>query len=387
MQDHIRPPRIAIVAGEASGDLLGSHLIRAIKARCPKAEFYGIAGPKMIFAGARSLFPMEKLSVNGYVEVLRHLPEILGIRRKLKRAILNDLPDLFIGIDAPDFNLGLEIDLKARGIPTVHYVSPSIWAWRGGRIKKIARAVSHMLVVFPFEEAIYRNAGIPVTYVGHPLADMLPEQPDRQAVRERLNLPLATPIIALLPGSRVGELQQHAQLFVETSQLVQAHHPEVRFVVPLISRETREIFTRALHACDHPPPIQIMIGHADYAMTAADLVLVASGTATLEAALLKRPMVITYRVPKFTAYLMRRQAYLPWVGLPNILANRDVVPELVQENATAPQLAEALINLLTDKNKRAEIEIEFARQHRALKQNTAEKMADAVLPFLGRKCS
>lgn len=387
MEAKSRPPRIAIVAGEASGDLLGSHLIRAIKSRCPNAEFYGIAGPKMIFAGARTLFAMEKLSVNGYVEVLRHLPEILGIRRKLKQAILADPPDLFIGIDAPDFNLGLESDLKARGIPTVHYVSPSIWAWRGGRIKKIARAVSHMLVVFPFEEAIYRNAGIPVTYVGHPLADMLPEQPDKLATRERLNLPATTPIIALLPGSRVGELQQHAQLFVETAQLVQAHHPEVRFVVPLISRATREIFTAALHACDHPPAIQMMIGHADYAMTAADLVLVASGTATLEAALLKRPMVITYRVPKFTAYLMRRQAYLPWVGLPNILANRDVVPELVQENATAQQLAAALIDLLGDKTRRAEIEAEFTRQYRALKQNTAEKMADAVLPYLGSKCA
>ncbi|MDR3390898.1 MAG: lipid-A-disaccharide synthase [Sulfuriferula sp.] len=387
MEAKSRPPRIAIVAGEASGDLLGSHLIRAIKARCPNAEFFGIAGPKMVFAGARSLFSMEKLSVNGYVEVLRHLPEILGIRRQLKRAILADPPDLFIGIDAPDFNLGLEIALKARGIPTVHYVSPSIWAWRGGRIKKIARAVSHMLVVFPFEEAIYRNAGIPVTYVGHPLADMLPEHPDRQAVRERLNLSLTAPIIALLPGSRVGELKQHAQLFVETAQLVQARHPEVRFVAPLISRATREMFTAALHACDHPPHIQIMIGHADYAMTAADLVLVASGTATLEAALLKRPMVITYRVPKLTAYLMRKRAYLPWVGLPNILANRDVVPELVQEQATAPQLADALVAMLDDKTRCEEIEAEFTRLHQSLKQNTAEKMAEAVLPYLRNKCA
>lgn len=367
--------------------MLGGHLIRAIKKRCPNAEFYGIAGPKMVFAGARSLFPMEKLSVNGYVEVLRHLPEILGIRRKLKRAILADPPDLFIGIDAPDFNLGLEIDLKARGIPTVHYVSPSIWAWRGGRIKKIARAVTHMLVVFPFEEALYRKAGIPVTYVGHPLADSLPQQPDRSAIRTQLNLPLDKPIIALLPGSRVSELQQHAQLFVETAQLVMSRHPEVRFVVPLITRTTREIFTAALHACDHPPPIQIMIGHADYAMMAADLVLVASGTATLEAALLRRPMVITYRVPKMTAYLMRRQAYLPWVGLPNILANREVVPELVQENATAPQLADALMALLTDKARRADIEAEFTRQYHALKQNTADKMAAAIMPFVRAKCT
>ena len=377
-----RPPRIAVVAGEASGDLLGSYLIQAIKARCPDAEFYGIAGAKMIFAGARSLYPMEKLSVSGYVEVLKHLPELLNIRRKLKNTILADPPDLFIGIDAPDFNLGLETVLKARGIPTVHYVSPSIWAWRGERIKKIAKAVSHMLVVFPFEEAIYRKAGIPVTYVGHPLADTLPAQPDREAARTRLNLSLASPVIALLPGSRVGELQQHAQLFVETAQLIQARHPQVRFIAPLISRETRELFISAMHACVHPPKIQIMIGHADYALTAADIALIASGTATLEAALLKRPMVITYRVPKITAYLMRRQAYLPWVGLPNILANREIVPELVQENATAPQLADALMALLEDKVRRTEIEAEFAHQRHMLQQNTTEKMAEAILPYL-----
>jgi lipid-A-disaccharide synthase len=377
-----RPPRIAIVAGEASGDLLGSHLIQAVRAHCPEAEFYGIAGAKMVFAGARSLYPMEKLSVNGYVEVIKHLPELLSIRRKLKKTILADPPDLFIGIDAPDFNLGLEAALKSRGIPTVHYVSPSIWAWRGGRIKKIAKAVSHMLVVFPFEVAIYQKAGIPVTYVGHPLADTLPAQPDREATRARLNLPIANPIIALLPGSRVGELKQHAQLFVETAQLIQARHPEVRFVTPLISRETREIFTAAMHACEHMPKIQIMIGHADYALVAADIALIASGTATLEAALLRRPMVITYRVPKITAYLMRRQAYLPWVGLPNILANREIVPELVQENATAPQLADALMALLEDKTRRAEIETEFTRQYVSLKQNTAEKMAAAILPYL-----
>ncbi|MFA5171333.1 MAG: lipid-A-disaccharide synthase [Sulfuriferula sp.] len=377
-----RPPRIAIVAGEASGDLLGSHLIQAIKAHCPDAEFYGIAGAKMIFAGARTLYPLEKLSVNGYVEVIKHLPELLNIRRKLKNTILADPPDLFIGIDAPDFNLGLETALKAHGIPTIHYVSPSIWAWRGGRIKTIAKAVSHMLVVFPFETAIYQKAGIPVTYVGHPLADTLPAKPDREGTRARLNLPLTQPLIALLPGSRVSELKQHAQLFVETAQLIQARYPEVRFVTPLISRETREIFTAAMYACEHPPRIQIMIGHADYALVAADIALIASGTATLEAAMLKRPMVITYRVPKMTAYLMRRQAYLPWVGLPNILANRDIVPELVQENATAPQLADALMALFEDKARRADIETEFTRQYLSLKQNTAEKMAAAILPYL-----
>ncbi len=381
-----RPPRIAIVAGEPSGDLLGSHLIAALRARCPGAEFYGIAGPKMIFAGARTLFSMEKLSVNGYVEVIRHLPELLAIRRKLKQAILADPPDLFIGIDAPDFNFSLEIALKARGIPTIHYVSPSIWAWRGERIKKIARAVSQMLVVFPFEEAIYRKAGIPVTYVGHPLADLLPEQPDRLAVRKRLGMATDARIIALLPGSRVSELNQHAQLFIETAQLLEARHPGIRFVTPLVNRETREIFTKALHEYPRPPSIQIMIGHADYAMIAADLILVASGTATLEAALLQRPMVITYRVPKLTAWLMRKRAYLPWVGLPNILANRGLVPELLQERATPEKLAEALDNLLTDSNLCREMEIEFARQYRSLKQNTAARMAVAVMPYLEGKC-
>lgn len=380
-----RPPRVAIVAGEASGDLLGSHLIRALKARRADIEFVGIAGPKMISAGARSLFPMEKLSVNGYVEVLRHLPEILGIRRKLRRALLADPPDLFIGIDAPDFNLGLEADLKARGIPTLHYVSPSIWAWRGERINKIARAVSRMLVVFPFEEAIYRKAGIPVTYVGHPLADALPDQPDRAAMRERLKLSADQPLLALLPGSRVGELTRHAQLFVDTARLIHAQRPEIGFLVPLLSRETRAVFERALDSAGMLLPVRIMVGHADYAMTAADAVLVASGTATLEAALLKRPMVITYRVPRLTAWMMRRQAYLPWVGLPNILANREVVPEFLQENATPEKLAQALLELLTDNARRSAIAAEFAHQHSLLKCDTAARMAEAVLPYLVRK--
>jgi len=385
MAGRARPPRVGIVAGEASGDLLGSHLIKALRARCPDIEFVGVAGPKMIAAGARSLFPMEKLSVNGYVEVLRHLPEILGIRRKLRRALLADPPDLFIGIDAPDFNLALETGLKARGIPTLHYVSPSIWAWRGERIKKIARAVTRILVVFPFEEAIYRKAGIPVSYVGHPLADMLPDNPDRAEMRERLKLSIEQPILALLPGSRAGELAQHAQLFVDTARLIHARRPEIGFLVPLVSRATRAIFERALYSSDNVLPIRIMVGHADYAMTAADAVLVASGTATLEAALLKRPMVITYRVPRLTAYIMRRQAYLPWVGLPNILANRDVVPELVQENATPEKLAAALLDLLADGNKRRAIEAEFASQRASLQCNTAERMAEAVLPYLEHK--
>ncbi|MDA8225147.1 MAG: lipid-A-disaccharide synthase [Betaproteobacteria bacterium] len=377
-----RPPRIAIVAGEASGDLLGSHLIRAVRERCPNAEFVGIAGPKMIFAGARTLYSMEKLAVNGYAEVLRHLPELLRIRRRLKQQIIAQQPDLFIGIDAPDFNLDLEIALKKRGIPTMHFVSPSIWAWRGGRIRKIARAVSHMLVVFPFEAEIYRKAGIPVTYVGHPLADSLPLHPDRKAVRERLNLPAQAPIVALLPGSRVSELKHHAQLFVDTARLLHERYPNMRFIVPMVSRATRELFSTALHAADPVPPVQIMIGHADYAMTAADLVLVASGTATLEAALLKRPMVITYRVARLTAWLMRKRAYLPWVGLPNILSGRMLAPEILQDEATPQHLADAIAALWDDPKLRAVQEQTFMQMHHSLRRDTAQRIAEAVLPFL-----
>lgn len=377
-----RPPRIAIVAGEASGDLLGSHLIHAVRERCPNAEFIGIAGPKMIFAGARTLYSMEKLAVNGYAEVLRHLPELLRIRRRLKQQIIALQPDLFIGIDAPDFNLDLEIALKKRGIPTMHFVSPSIWAWRGGRIKKIARAVSHMLVVFPFEAEIYHKAGIPVTYVGHPLADSLPLHPDRKAVRERLNLPAQAPIVALLPGSRVSELKHHAQLFVDTARLLHERYPNMRFIVPMVSRATREMFSTALHAADPAPPVQIMIGHADYAMTAADMVLVASGTATLEAALLKRPMVITYRVARLTAWLMRKRAYLPWVGLPNILSGRMLVPEILQDEATPQHLADAIAALWNDPELRAAQEQAFMQMHHGLRRDTAQRIAEAVLPFL-----
>ncbi len=375
-------PRIAIVAGEASGDLLGGHLIRAVHARCPNAEFYGIAGQQMMLAGANAMFQMEKLSVSGYAEVWRHLPELLRIRRELKKKILLDKPDVFIGIDAPDFNLGLERVLKRHGIPTLHFVSPSIWAWRGGRIKKILRSVSRMLVVFPFEEMIYRDAGLPVNYVGHPLADTLPDEPDRFAARKRLNLPTDVPIIALLPGSREGELLQHATLFVETVALLRQRFPTMRFVAPFANRTTREIFIAALHQHADALPVQIMNGHADYAMTAADVVLVASGTATLEAALLKRPMVITYRVKPFTAWLMRKRAYLPWVGLPNILERDFIVPELLQEQATAENLARALGDLFEDVPRREKIIAIFSRLHQTLKQNTAQKIAEAILPYL-----
>ena len=337
----------------------------------------------MISVGAHSLFPMEKLAVRGYVEVLRHYLQIRGIQRKLKDYFLANPPDLFIGIDAPDFNLSLEEKLKASGIPTIHYVSPSIWAWRGERIHKIARSVSHMLVVFPFEPPLYEKVGVPVTYVGHPLADILPMQPDRAAARVQLKLPQDATVIAMLPGSRQSELAYMADLFAKTAYEIARHKPGAYFLIPLISKETRALFETAIQRSNtHGLSISVLFGHAHDAMTAADAVLVASGTATLEAALLKRPMVITYRIAKLTWLMLRNKNYLPYVGLPNILAGRFVVPELLQDNATPENLAQALLNLMEDTTVTRALTAEFTRQHHALKQNTAHRAAQAILPYL-----
>lgn len=375
--------KVGIVAGEASGDLLGAHLVKALKNRVPGVEFVGIGGPKMQAAGVNSLFPMEKLAVRGYVEVLRHYREIVKIRHKLLRHFVENPPDVFIGVDAPDFNLDLELRLKQKGIPTVHYVSPSIWAWRGERIHKIARAVSHMLVLFPFEKKIYDAAGIPATYVGHPSADMLPEQPDRIAAREQLRLSQDDPVIALLPGSRQSEVHYMARLFVQTARMIATVSPKVHFLVPLLSRETRNLFETELYrAGGGDLPLTILFGHAHVAMTAADAVLVASGTATLEAALLKCPMVITYKMSPLTWRMMQRKKYLPYVGLPNILAGRYIVPELLQDDATPENLSQAVLNLVNDGPVREKLTRAFSRLHLDLKQNTAERAVDAILPFL-----
>ena len=386
-------PTIGIIAGEASGDLLGSHLIRALKKHRPDLQFVGIAGPKMIGEGAISLFPMERLSVRGYVEVLRHLPGLLSIRKQLIRHFVTNPPDVFIGIDAPDFNFVVERKLKRKGIKTIHYVSPSIWAWRKGRIGKIRRAVSHMLALFPFEPSIYQQANVPVTYVGHPLADILPLQPDTAAARDNLKLKSDKLIVAMLPGSRQSEVRQLADLFVKTAKKIVETQPEVQFLVPLITRETRDIFEQAIYANqDHtlnengdseaPLPIQILFGHAHMAMEAADVVIVASGTATLEAALLKKPMVITYRMPWLSWQILKRMNYLPYVGLPNVLANRFVVPELLQKDATPEKLSEATLAMASDKALLADIRQEFTRIHESLRQNTDEKAAQVILSYL-----
>lgn len=384
--------KIAIVAGEASGDLLGSHLIRALKAKRPDLIFIGIAGPKMISEGARSLFSLEKLSVRGYVEVLMHLRGLLKLRKNLFTQLLAEKPAVFIGIDAPDFNFWLERKFKDKGIPAIHYVGPSIWAWRGGRVGKIKRAVSHVLALFPFEPALYQAADVPVTYVGHPLADVLPLEPDQRAAREVLKIRQDKLVVAMLPGSRQSEVKQHAALFVKTAHfLTQKYlHTQfsgIQFLVPLITRETRNIFQEAIHQAyiEYPEmniDLQMLFGHAHDAMEAANAVIVASGTATLEAALLKRPMVITYRMPALSWWMLKRMRYQPYVGLPNILAGKFLVPELLQDDATPQKLADATQRLLSDSAYAIKIKQEFTKIHLSLKQNTAEKAASVILSYL-----
>jgi lipid-A-disaccharide synthase len=385
-------PKVAIVAGEASGDLLGFHLIQALQAERSDITFIGIAGPKMMSLGVTSLFPLEKLSVRGYVEVIKHLYGLLKLRKQLLQQLLEAKPDVFVGIDAPDFNFWLERKLKSKGIPTIHYVSPSIWAWRKGRIHKIKRAVSHMLTLFPFESSIYEKVNVPVTYVGHPLADVLPIEPEVERMREVLKIQANAIVVAMLPGSRQSEVTQHAQLFVDTAQIIQKEYAEsqtteVIFLVPLITRETRAIFETAMHAAYQSQPdlvlnMQIMFGHAHDAMEAADVVIVASGTATLEAALLKKPMVITYRMPFLSWQILKRMQYLPYVGLPNILAGKFLVPELLQHEATPQKVADATLRLLSDKTYLQTLKEAFTRIHLSLKQNSAAKAARTVLGYL-----
>lgn len=375
--------RIAMVAGEASSDLLASHLIKALQRHLPDAEFFGIGGPKMQAVGFKALWPAEKLAVHGYVDALKNYRELSGIRSSLLDLLKKDPPAAFIGVDAPDFSLWLEKRLKDRGIPAIHFVSPSIWAWRKGRLKGIARAVSHMLCLFPFEPELYRAAGVPVSYVGHPLADVFPLAPNREAMRETLQISPGGPVFAFLPGSRQSEVRNLADTYIATAALLHERHPGARFLVPLATRETRLLFEEALRRHAHVDvPIRILFGHAVEAMIAADVVLVASGTATLEAALLKRPMVITYKIGKWSYRLMRHLAYLPWVGLPNVLAGREVVPEVLQDAATPQALADALDGWLADPARVADLTKVFTDMHLQLRQDTAAKAAAAILPYL-----
>ena len=381
----LRPLTIGIVAGEASGDQLGAHLIRALRERHPQLRFVGIGGTKMEAAGMEILYPMEKLAVRGIVEVIKHYREIVGIRRRLRKHFLRERPALYIGIDSPDFNLDLEVDLKRAGIPTVQYVAPTIWAWRRERVHKVKRAVSLLLTIFPFEKALYEDAGVPVHYVGHPLADMLADLPATELVREELRLPLKGPVIALLPGSRVSELEYMGEIFVRTAVKVSEQLPQARFLVPLVTRESKLLFEAAL-AKVQPENLNltIMIGHSLEAMAAADVVLAASGTATLEAALLKRPMVITYRINPLTWWLVKRRIYVSHAGMPNILAGERIVPELLQDDATPEKLSEAVLMLMRDKSTRERLDEQFEKIRLALRQNTGEQAATAIMPLLAR---
>jgi lipid-A-disaccharide synthase len=375
-----KPLRVGMVAGEASGDLLAAHLIAALKARRPDIEFAGIGGPRMMAEGFESHFPMEKLSVRGYTEALRHYREIMGIRGRLVKGMLQDRPDLFIGVDSSDFNLGIERKLKDAGIPAIHYVSPSVWAWRRWRVRRIARSVNRILVMFPFEEPLYKAVGVPVTYVGHPLADIIPFEPPKDESRAALRLPSGKLIVALLPGSRRSELKYMADAFVLAAHRFRQEVQDVHFVVPMVTRETRELFERAIHVNQRTDlPLTLLFGHSHEALAAADLALVASGTATLETALFKTPMVIAYRQSPITWALMRQMVYLPYVGMPNILAGERLVPELLQDEATPANLAGALLSLLRDTEARKRQVERFHEFHQLLRQNTAEKAADAIL--------
>jgi lipid-A-disaccharide synthase len=375
--------RVGMVAGEASGDLLAAHLISALKARRRSMLFAGIGGPRMMAQGFESLYPMEKLSVRGYAEVLRNYSEIMGIRRRLGKALIEEQPDLFIGVDSGDFNLGLERRLKEAGIPTIHYVSPSVWAWRGWRIKKIARAVNRILVMFPFELPLYEKAGVPVTYVGHPLADLIPQNPKKEEARAQLRLPANKLIVALLPGSRRSELHYMASAFVLAAHRFRQEIHDVHFVCPTVTRTTRDMFERAVHLNQRTDlPLTLLFGHSHEALAAADIALVASGTATLETALFKTPMVIAYRQSPITWRLMRSMLYLPYVGMPNILAGERLVPELLQDEASPAALAAALLALWRDAAARKRQVERFHDFHHLLRQDTAAKAADAVLGVL-----
>jgi len=370
---------LGVVAGEASGDLLGAHFVSALKQTHPDLRAAGIAGPRLVDAGVDALYPSEKLAVNGYVEVLRHLPELLWIRSRITRHFLHERPRVFVGIDAPDFNFTLETKLKHAGIPTVHFVSPSLWAWRPERIYRIRQAVSHMLVVFPFEEPIYRDAGIPVSYVGHPLADVIPLEPDTAAARAELGL-APGPVIALLPGSRLSEVSRHARLMLDAAALILQQHPDAQFVLPAASEAAAQQVRQAVQGLKLP--LHILAGRSHAALAACDVALVASGTATLEAALFKKPMVITYRVPALTAYLMRKKALQPWIGLPNILARDFVVPERVQEAATPENLAHDALAWLDDAPRRLELMETFRTMHLSLRQDASSRIAEALQPYL-----
>ena len=376
--------RIGIVAGESSGDILGAGLIRAIRLRAPQARFMGVAGPLMQAAGCEAWYPAETLSVMGLAEVLRHLPRLLKIRKDLRRRFLAEPPDVFIGIDSPDFNLGLELVLREAGIPTVHYVSPSVWAWRPRRVFKVGRAAALTLALLPFEPPLYAAHGFKAEFVGHPLADALAVKPDKVQLRTELHLPHEGKVVALLPGSRFTEVERLGPLFLDTAQWLAAHRPDVRFVIPAATPALNRLLKRLVRIRAPDLPITLVEGHSRDVMGAADAVLLASGTATLEAMLLGCPMVVAYRLATLTHAIIRsfRLLKIPYVALPNLLAGRELVPEFLQSRATPEFMGEALGVLLEAPAARM-VQLEgFHALAGVLRRDADQRAAEAVLALV-----
>lgn len=384
--------RLGLIAGEPSGDLIAARALAGLKQVDPSVRPEGIGGPHLAAEGLDLWHPMHALSVFGYVDAIKRLPSLIHIYRDVKNRWLKDPPSIFLGVDAPDFNLRLEHRLKKAGVPTVHFVGPSIWAWRYERIHYIREAVSHMLVLFPFEEAIYKKEGIPVTYVGHPMADAIPLEPDQQAARTRLGIDQHARVIAMLPGSRASEVKLIAPRFLQAAQRMQKNDPALQFVVPMVNEQREREFKSWL---DQYPVnnLQIVLAQRNVSgvsdpiawsvLEACDVALVASGTATLETALFKKPMVISYAVSPLVRKIMawksgQQRPYLPWVGLPNVLLNDFAVPELLQEEATPENLANELSRLLNDENRCDSIRLRFTEMHHSLRCNTPLRVAQAL---------
>jgi lipid-A-disaccharide synthase len=376
---------IGIVANEASGDILGAAVLRELRRRRPDARFVGVAGPQMQAVGCESLVDMERLSVMGLTEVIGHLRELLGIRRDLIRYFLDHRPDLVIGVDAPDFNLGLERRLRCAGIRTAHLVSPTVWAWRAGRVKGIRRAVDLMLCIYPFEEAFLLKHGVPARYVGHPLADDNPLKVDQGAARVALGLPVEGEVMAILPGSRTGEVESLAGTFLQAAWRCHQARPGLRFLAPLVNTKLREMFQASLEREAPGLPITLVDGRSREVLAAADVALTASGTATLEGLLLKRPMVVGYKVHRITYHLVKqlRLIKVPFVAMANLLVGRALAPEFLQGRCTAELLAPALLALLDDPDRVAEIQANYARVHEGMRHNAAQQAANAILELIG----
>ncbi|MBP8839104.1 MAG: lipid-A-disaccharide synthase [Giesbergeria sp.] len=375
-------PRVAMVAGETSGDLLAGLLLDGLKNVWPDVSAHGIGGAQMAQRGFAAWWPSEKLAVHGYsFEVLRRLREIIGIRKQLRTRLLADKPDVFIGVDAPDFNLGLEADLRAAGVKTVHFVCPSIWAWRAERIEKIRRSVDHVLCIFPFEPELLARHGIAATYVGHPLAAVIPMEPDRAAARKQLGLADDAPVLAILPGSRRAEVQYITSGFFRAAALIQRALPAIKIIVPAVPALKARI-EHIAQQCGLGDALQVVAGQSHTVLAACDVTLIASGTATLEAALFKRPMVIGYRMHALSWRLMRRKQLQPWVGLPNILCGDFVVPELIQDAATPQALAAAVLQWFDarqhDPQRLAALQERFTALHHSLLRNTPQLAAEAI---------